>query len=73
MHTLAQSKEDNPQIINSKEVSAMDNWYEEVQGTIPLEKMTYTLHDNIRDLLEYGNPSWTRWTPLNWTWLVICM
>lgn len=37
-----------------KNISTLDDWYKEVLRILPLEKSTYTIHDNVNGFINYS-------------------
>ncbi len=40
----------------SKDTSTLDDWYKEILRVLPLEKLIYTLHDNVKGFLKIWQP-----------------
>lgn len=40
----------------SKDTPALDDWYKEVLRVLPLEKLTYTLHENVEGFIKTWQP-----------------
>ncbi len=36
----------------SKDTRALDDWYKEILRKLPLEKLTYSLHDNVEGFIK---------------------
>ena len=40
----------------SKDTPSLDDWYKEVLRILPLERLTYTIHDNVDGFIKIWQP-----------------